>query len=155
MIEIERADTRKNIKEKIKTIKKKKRGTSVTIKHSQFFDEILEIQQVESVKLELNKLLEEIDVTGKEFAQIPTLENLRKYKALIKSFLELVIRNVYKVKEKYGKRIWLKQKVYIIIEKINEKLEKLTNYILNKESEHIDLLATLDEIRGLLIDLYK
>lgn len=154
MIEIEKTDSRKTIKEKLKSIKKRK-AQSVTVRQSPFMDKIFEIQQVKSIKLELDKLIEEIDLAGKEFAQNPTLDSLKKYKTLIKSFLELVVKNIYKVKEKFGKRYWLKQKVYVIIEKINHKLEKLTNYILKKESEHIDLLATLDEIRGLLIDLYK
>lgn len=154
MIELERTESRKTIKEKLKSIKKGK-ARGVTVKQSPFMDKIFEIQQVESIKLELDRLIEEIDLAGKEFAQNPTLDSLRKYKTLIKSFLELVVKNIYKVKEKFGKRYWLKQKVYVIIEKINHKLEKLTNYILEKESEHIDLLATLDEIRGLLIDLYK
>ncbi len=50
---------------------------------------------------------------------------------------------------------WKRHKEYVLIEKINEKLELLTKYILEKENENINLLATLDEIRGLLVDLYK
>jgi len=41
------------------------------------------------------------------------------------------------------------------VEKINKKLEELTSFVLGKEKKNIDLLATLDEIRGLLVDLYK
>ncbi len=54
-----------------------------------------------------------------------------------------------------GHRSWVKQKVFITVEKINEKLEQLTKFILEKQNKNINLLATLDEIRGLLVDLYK
>ncbi|MBN1897897.1 MAG: YaaR family protein [Spirochaetes bacterium] len=153
MIEIERTDKRKSIKDRIKSAKKKK--GEISLKQTSFYDKLLEVQDVESAKLELDQLLEEIDSAGREFAHTPTLETLRKYKSLVKGFLETVIKKIYKIKEKMGRKYWLKQKVYIVIEKINDRLEKLTNYILKKEAEHIDLLATLDEIRGLLVDMYK
>ncbi len=154
MIEIGKADSRKSIKERIKSLKSKK-GESVNVKQSQFLDNILEIQRVEEVKLELDELIGEIDIAGKEFENKQTMETLNRYKSLIKSFLDKVVKDIYRIKEKYGKKHWMKQKVYVVIEKINDKLEKLTNTILNKESEHINLLATLDDIRGMLVDLYK
>lgn len=155
MIEIGKTDSRKTIKEKIKSLKKEKTSGTTVVKHTPFFDEILAIQQVESVKKELDELIKEIDLAGNEFAKNPTIETLKKYKTLIKSFMEMVIKKIYRVKEKYSKKFWLKQKVFTIIEKIDKKLEELTNYILEKEKEHINLMATLDEIRGLLIDLYN
>jgi|YNPMSStandDraft_1061717.scaffolds.fasta_scaffold06010_2 uncharacterized protein YaaR (DUF327 family) len=155
MIEIEKTGIRKTLKEKIEAAKKKKTATKTEIKHTQFFDEILAVQQVESIKADLEELLNEIDNAGKEFSKNPTMETLKKYKTLVKSFMEMIIKRIYKIKEKYGKKSFLKQKVYIIVEKINSKLEELTKYVLNKESSNLDLLATMDEIRGLLVDLYK
>ncbi|MBU1075715.1 MAG: YaaR family protein [Spirochaetes bacterium] len=154
MIEINKLKSDKTIKEKIKSFKKSK-TSDVQIKQSPFYDKLLEVSEVEDINLELDKLIEQIDKVGKKFANDTNLENLKEYKSLIKAFLETVINKMFKVKEKYGHRSWVKQKVFIIVEKINERLERLTNFILEKENQNINLLATLDEIRGLLVDLYK
>ncbi len=151
MIEIEKADARSTIKEKIKI--KKKKG-KIELKQSSFFDKFLEIQEVEGVKKELNELINEIDEKGREFVENPNLDTLRAYKSLVKGFLEIVINKLYKVKERM-KKTYFKKKVYVIVETIDKKLEELTKYILNRESDRIKLLSLMDEIRGLLIDLYK
>lgn len=156
MLNINRIKSNKNksIKEKFKSSKGSK-SSNVNLKQSQFYDKLLEVTEVEDVKLELDKLIEEIDVVGKKFAKDSNIDNLKEYKSLIKAFLDTMITKMFKVKEKYGHRSWVKQKVFIVVEKINKKLENLTKFILEKENENINLLSTLDEIRGLLVDLYK
>ena len=37
---------------------------------------------------------------------------------------------------------------------VNEKLDMLTKKVLEKEKENIDLLNDIDDIRGLLVDMY-
>ncbi len=154
MININKVKSDKTIKEKIKSFKKSK-NEKIEVMQSPFYDKLLEITEVEDIKLELDQLIEQIDKVGKKFARDANINNLKEYKSLIKAFLNTVINKMYKVKEKYGHRSWVKQKVFIIVEKINKKLELLTKFILEKENENINLLATLDEIRGLLVDLYK
>ncbi len=156
-MDIKKLDSGKTIKEKIKSLKKKKSSESsgVSTRQSPFMDKLLEATEVKEINLELDKLVEEIDTVGRRFGKKPDIENLTEYKSLIKAFLDTVLDKILKVKEKMGHRSWVKQKVYITVEKINEKLEQLTSHVLNKEKENINLLATLDEIRGLLVDLYK
>ncbi len=158
MIKIETAEE-KRIKEKLNLKKKKdisdENKSKVEIKQSPFFDKLLEVQQVESIKKELDEILLQLDEMGKKFSHNPTMENLKKYKSLVKSFMETVIEKMYKVTENYRYQYKLKRKkIYIIVETVNEKLEKLTKYILDKEKENINLMSTVDDIRGLLLDLY-
>lgn len=154
MIEIKKTDSKKSLTEKLKSLKKSKSSQkqTVNINQSPFFDKLLEVTQVEHIKMELNNLLEEIDLVGKQFSHEPNLENLKQYKSLITSFLDITVNKMFKIKNIQD---WIKNKEYVIIEKINEKLEDLTHLILEKENENINLLSTLDEIRGLLVDLYK
>lgn len=157
IMEIKKLEPDKTIKEKLKQIKKSKSSETpkISIKQSPFYDKLLEITEVKEINLDLDKLIEEIDNAGKKFANKPDMHNLQEYKSLIKAFLNIIIDKIFKIKEKMGYRSWIKQKVFITVEKINEKLEKLMNSILEKENENINLLATLDEIKGLLVDLYK
>ena len=46
------------------------------------------------------------------------------------------------------------RKSYLTVRKINQALEDLTDEVLNREKKQIDLVAKLDEIRGMLLDLY-
>lgn len=156
-MDIRKVDSGKTIKEKIKSLKKSKTSESSgkSIQQSQFFDKLLEVTNVKEINLELDKIIDRIDTVGKRFAKNPDIENLSEYKSLIKAFLDTVMNKIFKIKEKMGNRSWVKHKVYITVEKIDKKLEELTNFILNKETENINLLATLDEIRGMLVDLYK
>jgi len=49
----------------------------------------------------------------------------------------------------------MRQKIYTVTKLIDKKLDALTKLVLTQQAQNITLLATLDEIRGLLIDLYK
>lgn len=153
-MEIKKVTTDKSVKKKTKSFIKAE-SSEISVKQSPFYDKLLEVTEIKEIKLELDQLIDEIDNTGRKFAKKPNIENLKEYKSLIKAFLDTVIDKMFKIKEKMGHRSWVKQKVYITVDKINKKLEQLTNFILKKEKENIDLLATLDEIRGLLVDLYN
>jgi uncharacterized protein YaaR (DUF327 family) len=49
----------------------------------------------------------------------------------------------------------MKQKIYTVTRIIDEELHDLTMYVMSQQTSNINLLSTLDEIRGLLIDLWK
>ena len=46
------------------------------------------------------------------------------------------------------------RKVFYLIEKVNHSLESLATMVLQKQTDTMKLMAALDEIRGLLLDLY-
>lgn len=154
MIHIKKTTSKKSITEKLKSLKHSHAsGTEkVTIQQSPFFDKLLEVTQVEHIKMELSKLLEEIDSAGRRFSSEPDMDNLKQYKTLITSFLDITVNKMFKIRNITN---WIKNKEYVLIEKINEKLAALTHFVLEKQNENINLLSTLDEIRGLLVDLYK
>ncbi len=61
MIEINKTDLQKSIKEKLKALKKQKststsHESTVSIQQSPFFDQLLQITQTENIKLDLKKL---------------------------------------------------------------------------------------------------
>ena len=56
--------------------------------------------------------------------------------------------------QKYREMINGRSKIIAIIKTVNEKLDTLTKKVLEKEKENIDLLNDIDDIRGLLVDMY-
>lgn len=153
MLEIERTEgDKKNIK-----IKKKKTSKSapeeVSITHSTFYDE-LKIIEAEQLDIEFDNLIDEITKQGEKFYKNPTLKELKIYKSMIAEFLGFIKGNMFKIEQKIGGRN-LRKKIYTVAHIIDKKLEELSHMIFKQEHKHIELLSKLDEIRGLLIDLYR
>lgn len=152
MIEMERTGKDKS---RISVSRKKKKESaheSVEMVHGRFYDE-LQLAETEELHLEFDALVQQISEVGKRFGKNPTIELLKQYKSMIREFLEHVTDNMYHVeKHTSGK---LRQKIYTTARIIDQKLEALTELVLTQQARNIDLLATLDEIRGMLIDLYK
>ncbi len=152
MIEIEKSERDKkslNVKRKKE---KKKVSSSVNIVHSRFYDE-LKLAEVEELHIEFDKLVQEITRQGEKFYKNPNYEELKHYKSMVREFLKYVTDHMFSLEHYTGGK-W-KQKIYTISRVIDEKLAALTKLILSQQTENINLLETLDEIRGLLIDLYK
>ena len=125
MIEMEKTGKDKT-NVRIKKRKTQKGSTGhVDIVHGRFYDE-LKIAETEKVFIEFDNLIEEITAQGEQFSRKPTYESLKLYKSMIMEFLKYVTKNMF-----------------------------ATELIISQQTPNIDLLATLDEIRGLLVDLYK
>jgi uncharacterized protein YaaR (DUF327 family) len=152
MIEIEKTEREKkslNIKRKKE---KKKVSEQVNVLQGSFYDE-LKLAETEEIHIEFDQLVEEITRQGERFYKNPTLQELKLYKSMIKKFLKHVTDRMFAVEHHTGGK-W-KQKIYTVSKVIDEKLEALTKLVVSQQTKNIDLMAALDEIRGLLIDLYK
>jgi uncharacterized protein YaaR (DUF327 family) len=69
--------------------------------------------------------------------------------------MEQAIRKIYTVKVSDSSKIMIKRKkVYIIVDMVDKELEKLTKALLESQSDSLDILAALDRIRGMLVDMY-
>ena len=152
MIEMEKTEKdKRNMRVKKKASKKVHHPLDIV--HSRFFDE-LKIAETEDVHISFDNLVEEISKQGEKFSKNPTYEELKIYKSMIMEFLKYVTEHMYQV-EHYTSGNHIKQKIYTVTKIIDERLNALSKLVLNQQSSNIDLLATLDEIRGLLVDLYK
>ncbi|WP_129408970.1 YaaR family protein [Marinitoga lauensis] len=136
---------------KIKNKKSSKSHRSIHRKKSSF-TEIMDLNEIEIIKKDLNKLLEKIEEYGAEFKRSPIEKNLEKYKKSVKSFLKKIEKNLYKLNSKMN---FKEKNFYIVAEKINEELKSLTDDLLKNESGAFLYAKKIDSINGLLLDLYK
>jgi len=152
MIEIEKTERdKKNLTVKRKK-DKKKISEHVNVLQSRFYDE-LKLAETEDLHIEFENLVQEITSQGERFYKNPTLQELKLYKSMIRKFLKYVTDRMFVVEQHTGGK-W-KQKIYTISKIIDTKLEALTKLVVSQQANNINLLSSLDEIRGLLIDLYK
>ena len=110
----------------------------------------------EQVKMSLDQLVEEINQQAKNLANHRTFEELEKYKKMVKSFMDQAVRKIYTVKVSDSSKLMVKRKkVYIMVQQVDTELEKITLDLIQKQAEGLDLLAALEKINGLLVDMYS
>ena len=102
----------------------------------------------------LTKKVAEIETQGKKLAENQSVENLRKYKKMVKDFMEDAIKNGLELTEHRGFNQRGSTKVYKLVKEVDKKLIDLTNEVLDKEKKGLDILGLVGEIKGMLINLY-
>lgn len=118
------------------------------------FTEIINQRREEKAYERFTKMIEEIDHQGKLLAESRTVETLRKYKQLVKDFLEEAVEHGLKVEERRGFNRRGRTKLYKIVEEVDKKLIELTDAVLAQEKKRIDILDKVGEIHGLLVNVY-
>lgn len=111
--------------------------------------------QEESVTTEqFDKLLQQIDEQGARLSKTPTYDELKAYRTLIKNFVGEAVSNMYELHTQAGWDRMGRQKVYTTVRKIDKKLEEMAERIRLGQSSQLDIVASHDAIRGMLVDLY-
>ena len=103
---------------------------------------------------EMDRLLAQIDEQGARLSKSPTFDELRSYRALIQSFIGEAVGSMYELHTQAGWDRLGRQKVYTSVRKINKKLEELAEKIRLGQADQLDIIASHDAIRGMLVDLY-
>lgn len=102
----------------------------------------------------LTALLEQITSQGKRLASTPTYAELKTYRGLISKFLGEAVSHMYSVESQAGWDRQGRQKMYTIIKQIDSELADLTEAVRHGQERQLDIMAKLDVIRGMLVDLY-
>ena len=146
MIEITGARTRKDEQEKIT-----KKGKLSSVKHKgKSFSSELQKTMAEEFEGPIDKLMQDLKDQEKRFLEHQTENEMNRYKALIQKVIKSILAEG--LKERTLKRKKKNWGDYVIIDKINEKLLDLTDAI-TKQNKAFNLLKTMEEIRGLILDL--
>ncbi|WP_368658262.1 YaaR family protein [Metabacillus halosaccharovorans] len=103
---------------------------------------------------QLNKLLVDIDSTGRRLAKSRNFSDLSKYKLLVKKFIHEAVEYGMNMKQSRSWDYNGNSRSLKIIEQVDESLVQLADEIISKEDSTIDILAKIGEVKGLLINLY-
>ncbi|HDT15556.1 MAG TPA: DUF327 family protein [Firmicutes bacterium] len=135
--------------------KKSSKGVSRDKVNESNFTQQLHDAAEDQAKRSLDELLEELSRQAEVLAKRRTFTELDKYKALVKNFMKNVIEKIYSVSFSDSSKYMVKRKkVFVLVEKVDEELEKLTSQFLTSQAETMDLLAVIDRIKGMLVDMY-
>jgi uncharacterized protein len=118
------------------------------------FAEVVAKRSEELVLERFQQLVRDIEEQGKILAESRSVEDLRKYKKLVKTLLDDAVKNGLQLSEQRGFSWNGRSRLYKIVKEVDKKLIDLTNAVLQKEQQGIDLLSTIGEIQGLIINIY-
>jgi uncharacterized protein len=118
------------------------------------FRETLRDSETERRQQACDQILNQIDKESEELKKAATPERFKRYRQLISSFMKEALNQSYALDEKTRWDRSGNRKTFILVKKINASLEEVMNSLMDGEKKQIDLMAKLDEIRGMLLDLY-
>jgi uncharacterized protein YaaR (DUF327 family) len=102
----------------------------------------------------LGLLIADVEDKGKKLYSSKGRKEFEAYKGSVKAFMHKVVNSSFRLEEKHGRKKDGKFVVYLTMEKVDEALEGLAHLLLAGQQDSMRILATLDEIRGMLMDLY-
>jgi len=101
---------------------------------------------------QLNKMIADIKKRGSKLITTKTYVDVIMYKKMIKEYLESILKFMYETKKDIS--FWQTQ-YFITVDTVDNKLEELTRSLLSDEKDNINIASTIDEIQGMIVDIYR
>jgi uncharacterized protein YaaR (DUF327 family) len=132
-------------------------------------DEIGPLRDLPVSEETVNFLMDDVRNTGDILRSRPFPEEIMRYKQAVRNFMNYVVKNSYALEHEEGLPNFLKPgfkgmrgtpeamkgKMYTKIQVIDKKLENMAAMLLSGQTQQMELVSRLEEIRGLLVDLLQ
>ncbi|MDR1107722.1 MAG: DUF327 family protein [Spirochaetaceae bacterium] len=117
----------------------------------------------------VQELLDEVHSSGDDLKKRPFPEEIKRYKRAVRNFLHYVLENSYETENQLGIPNSLKsgfrgprgspraleRKSYTVVQVVDQKLEQLAAGILAGQVTQLEILARINEITGILVNLLR
>ena len=101
----------------------------------------------------VTRMLNDITLQGKLIAKHMDIREMKKYRGLIKDFLNEIVNRSHKFSRENFLDRRGRHRVYGIVRLVDEKLDELAQALVEDEKNQIDILNKIGEIEGLLLDI--
>ncbi len=108
----------------------------------------------EGLQERLNLMFQDITMQGKKIGKHMDVRDMKRYRTLIKDFLNEVVNRSHKFSRENFLDRRGRHRVYGIIRLIDESLDSLAEELMKEEKDHLAILDRIDEIRGMLLDIF-
>lgn len=123
------------------------------VRSSAFRDE-LRLRELEHEQA-AEQALADLDAAAQRLRSEMSWEALAEYKAALRAAVADAVKRAYRVDVETGFAAGGRRRLLYIVRIVDAKLDELTRLLLAREKDNLALGARLDEIRGLLLDLYR
>ena len=106
------------------------------------------------LQAKVDALMEDITAQGNRIAQHMDIRDMKKYRGLIKEFLNEVVYRSHKFSRENFLDRRGRHRVYGIIRLIDQNLDELAGELVEAEKDHLSILSRIGEIEGLLLDIF-
>lgn len=101
----------------------------------------------------LGNMMQEITEQGEKIAKHMDIRDMKKYRELVKGFLNEVVNRSHKFSRENFLDRRGRHRVYGIVKMVDENLDNLARELVKDEKDHLAIVGTIDDIRGLLLDV--
>jgi uncharacterized protein YaaR (DUF327 family) len=136
---------------KVKNGELKKKGFASLFEKASL-KEITELPESEE---SLHILLDEVHSLGDALSKRPFPPEIKAYKEAVRNFVHYVVEHGFDTEEQTSGVNILKRKKFTLVQVVDKKLEEMAAAILRGQADQIAILARLEEIKGLLVDLMQ
>ncbi|HPE69434.1 MAG TPA: YaaR family protein [Thermotogota bacterium] len=144
---------KKSGKTKRKSLHGSGSGQTIEEQWAGFVDLLGEVQ-LEKAEEEAKKFLQMVLSSGNRFSRSPSHKNFQSYRESIRHFLQFVEKGLYRIREDMGLDAEF-PKLYMVAEVVDEKMHQIANLLMSNEKNTLNFAGKVEEINGLLLDLYR
>ena len=113
------------------------------------------LSQTQKIKRqELQSFLDRLETQGKKLSQSLSIRDLKDFRDMVKSFLRSTLGQSRKMQEDSSWDSQGRPKVMARVAKIDQSLDELGKQLLDQQAKPLEVLTKIDEIRGLIVDLF-
>lgn len=121
---------------------------------SSFRFTLLNTLEENELKAGLATMMDDITQQGYKLGKRMDVRDMKLYRKLIKEFMNEIAGHSHKFSRENFLDKKGRHRVYGIVKQVNETLDELAAELLKDEKDHIAILSKIDEIRGLLLDIF-
>jgi hypothetical protein len=106
------------------------------------------------LRAEIGQFILDVEEKAKKLTTTKGRKEFEEYKGAVKRFMQKMVNSSFKVEEKQGRQKDGRFVVYLMTERVDTALENLGQLLLAGQQDSMRILSALDEIRGILMDIY-
>lgn len=107
----------------------------------------------QGLQARLSLMMEEITMQGKKLSKHMDIRDMKKYRALIKDFMNEVVSRSHKFSRENFLDKRGRHRVYGMVKLVDKALDELAAELIKDEKDQLAILSKIDEIRGMLLDI--
>jgi len=100
-------------------------------------------------------LIKQIDEQGKRLAEKCDVSEFIRYRAAVKNFLDDIVSNGYEFNKESTFASRGRHRFLVTVTTVNDKLDALAKEVLSEQSDNLKIVHAVDDIRGLLVDIFS
>jgi uncharacterized protein YaaR (DUF327 family) len=108
----------------------------------------------ENYQRHINDLVGAITQQGEKLGKRADIKELQKYRELITELMNETVSNSYAFTKNNAFDARGRHRVYAMIKKVNKDLDLIAEEVLKEQSDNLKVLDLVDDIRGLLVDIF-